>query len=153
MLVYAKPSIHGAGTPAFVPADWSPAVDGTYLMFPRDRQAGLMIFDGRWEFPPSPVQWSVMKYLAAPLAMRRNPQNNVAALMMSPPEDCFAIAAPYNKTPPDGVAGHCSLYQSLFGRNLKAGETARARIRLIVGPIADEKAVELYQQYLKEQKQ
>ncbi len=152
-LVYVKPGNHSRGKPSFVPADWSPPVDGTYLYFPRDRQVGLMIFDGRWDYPPNPVQWSVVRYLAAPVAMRRDPKSGIAALMMSPPEDSFAIATPYNRTPPDGVAGHNSLYQSLIGRDLAAGETAHARIRLVVGPITDEKAVELYEQYLKEPKQ
>jgi hypothetical protein len=37
--VYLKPARHGGGEPSLVPTDWSPLVDGTYLMFPRDGQA------------------------------------------------------------------------------------------------------------------
>lgn len=151
-LVYLRPGSSPPGRGAMTAADWWPLVDSTYLMFPRDREAGLKIFDGRWSFPPNPVQWSVLRYLAAPMAMRRNVQNGVAALMMSPPEDCFAISTPYNKTPPDGVAGHYSLYQSLFGGDVAAGQTVRAHMRLVVGKISDSQAIALYQQYLDERK-
>jgi hypothetical protein len=150
-LVYVKPSLFSPGEPAFLPADVNPLVDGSYLMFPRDREAVLRIFDRRWEAPPNPVQWSITRWLGAPLAMRRDEASGVAALLMAPMEDCFAIATPYNKTPPDGVAGHFSLYCSLFGQNLAAGEVARAHTRLVVGKdLTGGRAVELYQQYLKE---
>jgi len=98
------------------------------------------------------VQWSVTRWLAAPLAMRREEKSGVAAVLMSPPEDCFAVATPYNRTPPDGVAGHQSIYLSLFGRDVKAGETARAHSRLVVGRLSDQQAVEQYETYLAERK-
>ncbi len=152
-LVYVKPSMFAGGKPELLPADVNPLVDGTYLMFPRDRRAAQMIFDRRWEFPPNPVQWSVTRHLAAPMAVRTDDKSGVSAILMSPPEDCFAIATPYNKTPPDGVAGHQSLYLSLFGREVKAGQTAQADARLVVGrKIADRQAVELYAEYLEERK-
>lgn len=150
--VYVKPNFFASGKPEFVAADVNPLVDGSYLMFPRDREAALLIFDRRWEIPPNPVQWSVTRRLAAPLAMRRDDATRVTALLMAPSPDCFAIATPYNKTPPDGVAGHQSLYLSLFGQDLRAGQTARAHSRLVVGQdLSHERAVELYQQYLSEQ--
>ena len=150
-LVYVKPNAHGRGKPQLLPADVNPLVDGTYLMFPRDRAAALMIFDRRWEQPPHPVQWSVTRHLAGPLAVRRNEQTGLAAAVMAPPEDCFAVATPYNKTPPDGVAGHNSTYLSLFGRDLKTGQSARARSRLVVArKLTDERAIELYEAYRKE---
>lgn len=148
-LVYVKPNRFAGGEPGLLSADVNPMVDGSYLIFPRDREAVLRIFDRRWEFPPDPVQWSVTRWLAAPLAVRRDESSGVAALLMAPPADCFAVATPYNKTPPDGVAGHQSLYLSLFGQDLAAGQTARARSRLVVGKdISDQQAVALYQQYL-----
>jgi hypothetical protein len=64
---------------------------------------------------------------------------------MAPPQDCFTIATPY-----EGES-HYSLYLSLFGRDLKAGETAQARTRLVIGAsISDEQAITRYQQYLKD---
>ncbi|MBN2474260.1 MAG: hypothetical protein JXB62_06615 [Pirellulales bacterium] len=147
-LVYVKPNFHGTGRPELLPADVNPLVDGTYLMFPRDRAAAELIFDRRWEYPPNPVQWSVTRWLAGPLAVRRNEQSGLTAVMMASPEDCFAVATPYNKTPPDGVAGHASLYLSLFGRDLDAGQTARARMRLVVGrSLTDQQAIQLYEAY------
>lgn len=150
-LVYVRPNMFTPGKPGFLPADVNPLVDGTYLMFPRDRRGAQMIFDRRWEFPPNPVQWSVTRHLAAPMAMRKDEKSGVAAILMSPPEDCFAIATPYNRTPPDGVAGHQSLYLSLFGRDVQSGQTARAHARLVVGrSISDAEVVKLYSDYLAE---
>ena len=152
-LVYVKPNMFSPGKPEFLPADVNPLVDGTYLMFPRDRRAAEMIFDRRWEFPPNPVQWSVTRHLAAPMAMRKDEKSGVTAVLMAPPEDCFAVATPYNKTPPDGVAGHQSLYLSLFGRDVPAGQTARARTRLVVGRnLADAEVVRRYGEYVAEEK-
>jgi hypothetical protein len=149
--VYVRPNRFASGQPALLPVEVNPMIEGTYLMFPRDREAVLRIFDRRWEFPPDPVQWSVTRWLAGPLAVRRDAASQVTALLMAPPEDCFAVATPYNKTPPDGVAGHYSLYLSLFGQDLAAGQTARARSRLVVGRgLSDAQAVERYQQYIAE---
>jgi len=152
-LVYAKPARYGGGKPGFLAADVNPLVIGTYLAFPRDLAAAQIVFDGRWELGHNPVQWSVTRYLAAPLAMRRDEKADLACVMMSRPEDCFAILTPYNMTPPDGVAGHGSLYFSLFGRDLKAGETAAARVRLVIDRgITDEQAVELCRQFVAEKR-
>ena len=64
---------------------------------------------------------------------------------MAPPEECFAVATPY-----EGES-HYSLYLSRFGRDFKAGETARARTRLVIAAsVSDEQAVALYQRYVRE---
>jgi len=149
--VYVKPNSFARGKPEFLAADVNPLVDGSYLMFPRDRAAVQMIFDRRWERPPHPVQWSVTRWLAAPIAIRRHEPSGLTAVIMAPPDDCFAIAAPYNKTPPDGVSAHNSLYLSLFGRDLAAGQTARAHTRMVVaGKLTDQQVVERYEKYVKE---
>jgi hypothetical protein len=120
-----------------------------YLMFPRDREAIQIIFDGRWEQPPAPVQWCITRYLAGPLGIRRHEPTGVTAVLMTPPGDCFAVSTPYDRTPPDRVAGHRSLYFSLFGQDLAKGETARARSRLVVRQgLEDAQAVEIYRSYL-----
>ena len=151
-LVYVKPNRFSGGPSVLLPADVNPMVDGTYLMFPRDLPAAQMIFDGRWEFPPNPVQWSVTRRLAGPMAVRRAEKSGLATVLMAPPGDCFAVSTPYNKTPPDGVAGHNSLYLSLFGRDLRAGQTAKAHSRLVVGMLSDKQAIELYGTYLESRK-
>lgn len=129
---YVKASRHASGQAKLLAVDCNPLVEGTYPIFPRDHNALQMIFDRRWDAPPSPVHWSVTRWLAGPLGVQRDPVSGVAALVMAPPSDCFAVAMPYNKTPPDKVAGHHSTYLSLFGQDLKAGEKAVARSRLVV---------------------
>jgi hypothetical protein len=151
-LVYVRPSRFAAGQPELLPADVNPLVDGTYLMFPRDLAAVPLVFDGRWEHPPNPVQWSVTRLLAGPMAVRHSQRSGLAAVVMSRPQDCFAVSTPYNKTPPDGVAGHASLYLSLFGGDLKAGQTARAHCRLVIlRDYTAEEAVQKYTAYCQEE--
>lgn len=149
-LVYVNRNLYGEGPPAaMLRADGSELLDGNYLMFPRDQEALHMIYDGRWNIPPDPVTFAFVRYLAAPIAVRRNEKVGLTAVLMSPPEDCFAVAAPYNKQPPDNVAAHRSLYLSLFGRDLAAGQVAQSRCRLILGKdLSDEAILERYRQYL-----
>jgi hypothetical protein len=149
--IYCKAPFHLPGKPSFVSADVNPLVRGTYPAFPRDHRAAEIIYDGRWDYGPNPVQMSVTQMLAAPLCMRQDAKNKIAVLLMSRPEDCFAIVTPYNMDPPDGVSNHYSMYMSLFGRDLKAGETAQARVRLVVGQnISDQSAVDLYEKFIQE---
>jgi hypothetical protein len=118
---------------------------GDWLMFisPGDPRADV-IQDGRWLLDPHPVKWTVLPRLDAPLCLSRNENPKLAVLVMAPREDCFTVAMPH-----EGES-HYSLYLSLFGRNVKAGETATARARLIVaGDVSDEQALELYDRYLK----
>jgi len=151
--VYVRPNFHARGKPGLLPADVNPLVDGTYLMFPRDRVSARRLFDRRWEHPPNPVRWSVTRMLAAPLALRRSERTGLTAAVMAPAEDCFAVGTPYNKTPPDGVANHASLYLSLFGQDLAAGQTARADCRLVVGRnLSDAEVIERYRAYCRERK-
>ncbi len=148
--VYVSRNLYGSGQAArLMPVDWTELLTGNYVMFPRDRQSLLTIYDGRWQIPPNPVTWAFLRYLAAPLAVRRHVPSGLTAALMSPPADCFAVGTPYNRTPPDGVAGHSSLYCSLFGGDLTSGESVTARCRLIVGKdLSDEKIIRQYADYL-----
>lgn len=115
---------------------------GDWQMFPRDEESVQMIGDGRWNQLPNPVAWKIMPRLAAPLALRRDPQSGLTAVLMAPRDECFAVSTP------QGEDGHRSLYLSLVGRDLKAGETASAHARLVIGKaVSDEKAVDLYRVY------
>ena len=102
--------------------------EGAWQMFPRDERAIEMIRDGRWKQPPNPVQWAIRPTLVGPLGMRRDRQTGLVALVMAPPEDCFAVATPRSDE------GHRSLYLSLCGKDVKAGQTAAARSRLVIRP-------------------
>ncbi|MCX8037438.1 MAG: hypothetical protein N3D11_10430 [Candidatus Sumerlaeia bacterium] len=149
--VYTSPTLHIRGKPTFLACDVNPFIAGTYLAFPRDRRAAAIMYDGRWDVPPHPVHLSTGRYFAAPLALKRDAGSGLTVAMMSRPRDCFMILTPYNMEPPDGIAGHYSLYQSLFGYEVKAGQTARALLRLIVGKdLSDASVLQRYETFLKE---
>ncbi len=119
--------------------------DGAWHVFPRDEAAEAVIGDGRWKRPPHPVEWVVRPRLAMPLAIRRDPASGLAGILMAPPEDCFAVCTPF------GEEGHRSVYLSLFGRDLKAGEPASARARLVLARgVTDGQAVDRYRAWVKE---
>jgi len=117
--------------------------DGPWQAFPRDGQAASIIQDGRWTFLPNPVEWAIRPPFAKPLCIRRCPANDLWAVVMSPPEDCFALLMPFEADP------HRSIYLSLFGKDLKPGETVRARARLVIQQnLASEAIDRLYTTYL-----
>jgi hypothetical protein len=69
----------------------------------------------------------------------------LSALLMSPPEDCFAVLTPFESEP------HRSMYLSLFGKDLKAGETASARARLVIQQNPSSEAIDrFYSTYLRQ---
>jgi len=135
--VYAK----GNGGPAFLLADRE---SGAWQMFPRDAGAVKLIQDGRWTRPPSPVAWAIRPPLAAPLGIRRAKGPGLIAAIMARPRDCFAVATPF------AGEGHRSLYLSQLGRDLRAGESATARARLVVlASSSPEDAVKAYREFIK----
>ncbi len=153
-MVYVQPNRFARGTSSeFLRADWCELFDGNYLVFPRDRESLLMVYDQRWEIPPSPVTWAFTRYLAEPIALRRHAESGITVALMSPPHDCFAVLTPYNKQPPDNVAGHSSLYLSLFGKDVAAGETARAHCRMVIATgMDDQQVLQRYAKYLEQRR-
>lgn len=118
---------------------------GQWLAFPRDDLAVEIIRDGRWKLEPNPVEWTIMSSMAYPLGVRRAPAIGVTAILMSPPSECFAICTPHQSE------GHHSMYLSLFGRDLKPDEMARARARLVIaGRLTDAQIVKTYEAYQEE---
>ena len=135
--IYAK----GNGGPAFLLADRE---SGVWQMFPRDAGAVKLIQDGRWTRPPSPVAWAIRPMLAAPLGLRRAAKPGLIAAVMARPQDCFAVATPF------AGEGHRSLYLSQLGRDLRAGESATARARLVIlSSSSPEHAVKAYREFTK----
>jgi len=116
---------------------------GQWQMFPRDAAAVKLIQDGRWTIPPNPVDWAIRPEFAAPLSYRRDPASKLAIIIMTRPEDCFALSTPQSNDP------HYSLYQSLFGRTLEAGDTARACTRMIVAPLDEAAIIARYEEFLR----
>ena len=128
--------------PGFVAADSS---FGAWLVFPRDDAAMAVFRDGRWTIPPNPVAWAQMARLAKPLGIRRDPTTGLTAVIMSPLGDVFALCTPHQ------TEGHRSMYLSLFGRDLKPGETARAHARLVISEkLTDTEALKVYETYLQQ---
>jgi len=141
-LVFVKEDPKAAGKAGFLAAKKS---FGHWLMFPRDPAAVLLIKDGRWSIEPHPVDWVIMPEFGKPLGLRRDPRSGVAAVLMAPPDDCFALSTPYQ------TEGHYSLYLSLFGKTIRAGEVARLRSRLwITQRPSDQQILDQYQTYLNE---
>ncbi|MHC4110191.1 MAG: hypothetical protein ACYSUY_03900 [Planctomycetota bacterium] len=140
--VYIGANPKTKGKPGFLMAEKS---FGDWQMFPKEKKVLEIIRDGRWEKEPNPVNWVIMPNLAAPVCVRRNETANLAAVLMAPKNDCFAISTPYKGE------GHYSIYFSLFGRDVKAGETVRSRCRLVVATaISNQQILELYQKYIKQ---
>jgi hypothetical protein len=140
-LAYVQPAPGAAAQPGFLAAEKSAA---DWHMFPRDAAAAALIQDGRWQLEPHPVTWSIRPFLVRPLAMRRAPAADLVAVLMSPATDCFAVACPFE------TEGHYSTYLSLFGRDIKAGETVRARARLVIAAGgSDSKWIRLSEDYLR----
>lgn len=149
--VYIQAPRFQSGQPYFLCPTANDQIVGTYMAYPRDLHAARMIYDGRWEQGHSPVQWSITRFLAAPLTLMHDEKSGITFVQMARPEDCFAVEMPYHKVPPDGVAGHHSIYFSLFGGDLKAGKPVRARLRMVVDRnITQTRAVELYRAFCEE---
>ncbi|MHC4517841.1 MAG: hypothetical protein ACYTAS_04570 [Planctomycetota bacterium] len=140
--VFVKPTTKTSGKRGFLLAR---EAYGPWQMFPRDKDVVGLIRDGRWAKEPHPVDWTIMPRLAGPLCVRRAAAGGLTLVLMAPPNDCFAISTPYEGE------GHYSLYLSLFGRDIKSGQTATARIRLVIlTDSSDEDIVAHYRQYVKE---
>ncbi len=140
-LVFARNGTTG-GQPRFVAAERQAAY---WHMYSLDEAADGFIRDGRWKFPPYPVEWTVCGRLVKPIAIRRAPGLKLDAVLMAPGADCFAVATPFQ------TESHYSMYLSLFGRDIKAGEVARTRCRLVIcSALANDAVERLYEGYAKE---
>lgn len=133
----------------FVPVDRPPEAKSGYVIYPRDEKALRMIQDGRWKIPPSPVDWDIGPFLAKPICFRRDTALGITVVLMSPAEDCFAVSSAWNPATPE-AGGYRSLYLSFFGRDLKAGQSATARCRLVLGrDLTEAQILEIYEKYIK----
>jgi len=140
--VYVTPDPKIVGKRTFMTAKKS---FGDWQMFPRDYDVLPIIRDGRWQKQPNPVDWKIMPLMAKPIALRRGSDTAPTAILMAPPDDCFAISTPYEGE------GHYSTYFSLFGRDIEAGRTARARLRLVViEAVSNREILNLYEKYMKD---
>jgi hypothetical protein len=140
--VFASPDPKIVGKRTFMTAK---KTFGNWQMFPRNYDFLSIIQDGRWEIQPNPVDWKIMPPMAKPIAVRRGSKEAPTAILMAPQEDCFAISTPYEGE------GHYSLYFSLFGCDIEAGQTATARLCLVLTNVASNREIlKLYQKYIKD---
>jgi len=135
--------VYAGDKPSFIGA---PKDVGKWQMFPRDEEAVKLIQDGRWKRGKNPVEWVIRPKYALPVAIRRDHERQLAAVVMTRPQDCFAMACPQDEE------AHRSIYLSLFGRDLKNGESVEARARLVIGRnITNEQALKLYEKFRADQ--
>jgi len=137
----AKVYVQDAGNDAagFVAAT---ADNGQAQLFPVSADVLSMVNDGRWNFPPFPMRWSIRAPLAKPLCMRVEPASGATVLVMAPPEDCFAVSTWQQDSPQGGV------YLSLFGKDVIPGQLQTAHVRLVFGRhLTEAQAVARYADY------
>ncbi|MBI3921845.1 MAG: hypothetical protein HY318_10555, partial [Armatimonadetes bacterium] len=99
-----QPYVYVQGSPFTVPPDepqWiAPQVNdvfvGTGLVFPRDQHAARRSVDGRWDRIWALYQWNPQRYYEKAILYQTDPERKVAAVLMSRPEDCFAVVTGYN---------------------------------------------------------
>jgi hypothetical protein len=132
------------GKPGFVE---SAKDKGQMQLYPASEDVLAIVKDGRWKFPPYPNDWAIRPVLAAPLGMRQHPRSGVTVVIMAPPEDCFAVSMSQQE------AGLGAFYLSLFGKDVKKGETLIGHARMVFGMnLADDQAVQAYRDYLESRK-
>lgn len=130
----------GDGKPGFVD---TPKEKGGAQLFPRGEDVMPMIKDGRWKHPPYPNNWTFRQAFQAPLGIKSEPNSGVAAVIMAPPEDCFAVSMFEQNS------GLGCYYLSLFGKDVKKGRTIVGQARMVFGKnITNEEALRKYQEYL-----
>lgn len=139
-LACARHDLSGSNGPAFIAAVEK---HGAWQSYTRDAEGVRIFQDGRWQLEPHPVTWTPVAEFAAPLALRIAPENKLSAALLSDPGECFAVSMPYQEE------SHYSVYFSLFGRDLKRGESAVGRVRLLVRPeISGKDALAAYQLFV-----
>ncbi len=135
----------GNGSAGFV--EWAGDKARDMQFFPKSVQVLPMINDGRWTFPPYPQHLAIRPTLAAPLGMKVQPESGVTVVVMSLPEDCFAVSMAQQ-----GAQAN-ALYLSLFGKDVRQGQTLTGHARLVFGRnISDEQALQKYAEYLQDVK-
>ncbi|MYB75578.1 MAG: hypothetical protein F4X83_00450 [Chloroflexi bacterium] len=108
----------------------NPIFRGGVLAYPRDEDAVGISVDGRWR---DIARFSPVRRYKLPVCFQADHQQHVAAVLMSRPEDCFAVSSGYDSPDArDRFHKHNPLYLSLFGGTLEPGVARTARARLVV---------------------
>jgi len=149
--VYVAKEEFGATDPEQIRIADQPMIHGVWPFFPRDEAGANLLTDGRHQNGRCFWRMAIGRRYGMPLAFFS--KNSVDAILMGRPEDVYAVGATYKGDEiNDNVAGHRSLYLSLFGEDFKAGEGRRTQIRMVIGDFGSnpEKHKELYQTFLRD---
>jgi len=139
---WVKSNPQAGGKPGFMEAT---KAMGDLMSYPRDEEGLKILTDGRWRQKEHIIAWKILPFYAGALARRRDAATGLCGLMMAQPKDCFAIGTYY-----DEEKWHRVIYLSIFGRDIKSGQSDQARTRLVFGQnISDEQAIQRYRDYVK----
>lgn len=102
---------------------------GTLLVFPRDAHAARRGLDGRWD--PSTIQLCPVRHYRHCLAYLADVDNRLAVVLMSRPDDCYAISTRYHADrDADRLTSYSAFDLSLFGNDLLPGSEQTVTVRL-----------------------
>ncbi|MDH5400509.1 MAG: hypothetical protein OEX02_20310 [Cyclobacteriaceae bacterium] len=149
--VYVANEEFGPKVPEQIRLVDQPMIHGIWPFFPRDEAGAHLLTDGRHQKGRWFWRMAIGRRYALPLAFFS--KNGIDAILMGRQEDVYAVGATYKGDEEnDNVAGHRSLYLSLFGQDFKAGEGRRTQMRMIIDDFGSdpEKHMELYQIFLNE---
>jgi len=149
--VYVAKEEFGPDDPLQIRLVDQPMIHGVWPFFPRNEAGENLLTDGRHQKGRWFWRMAIGRRYGMPLAFFS--KNGVDAILMGRPEDVYAVGATYKgDAKNDNVAGHRSMYLSLFGEDFKAGDGRRTQMRMVIGDFGSdpEKHKELYQTFLKE---
>ncbi|MBI2302849.1 MAG: hypothetical protein HYU66_28415 [Armatimonadetes bacterium] len=128
--VYLQPAPYlRSGEPVLWPCEVNEFIRGVYLAYPRDREAMLTLFDGRWH-GDHPVPFAVGRHYHAPVAVYASALEGLAVVATARRSECFCVYGTYDS--PDGrdnILHHNSLYFGMFGDDLRPGDERVAHLR------------------------
>ena len=142
------------GSEELIAPQENPVFKGMGLVYTRDAHAARRCVDGRWErkeMGHPTAQFRPQREYAVPVAFQADMEKRVAAVLMSRPEDCFAVTSGYNTDDPeDAWKVQNPLYLSLFGSDFVPGTERTAHVRLAITALDDEMSqpLALFRQFL-----
>ncbi len=128
----------------------------TVLVFPRDAHVARHCIDGRWdrnEWNRSTVQMCPVRHYARCLAFMTDSDKKLGVVLMSRPQDCYAISTRYHAdNDADRLTSYSAFDLSLFGDNVIPGDERTVKVRLALTKLDDDMSqpLKLYKAYLAE---
>ncbi len=128
----------------------------TVLVFPRDAHVARHCIDGRWdrsEWNRSTVQMCPVRHYSRCLAFMADKEKQLGVVLMSRPQDCYAISTRYHaEKDSDRLTSYSAFDLSLFGDSLIPGDERTVKVRLALTELDDKMSqpLKLYKAYLSE---